>query len=88
MRLTNLRDHLAWLLNQFGSWRLLGSAVGIDHSYLFRLYRGESEPSDETCRKLGLRAHTIYEIVNETPVPDFEPQRGKPGGGAIHRIRG
>lgn len=43
------------LVNVYGSLRLLGNALNIDHAYLHRLQKGQKQnPSKSVLRKLGL----------------------------------
>jgi transposase-like protein len=56
-----LSDHVNGLVRDHGSIRSAAKAVGIHHSYLFRMLTGEkTHPSDLTLNKLGLLSTPLY----------------------------
>lgn len=56
-----LRFHAQSLIAQYGSVRKAGDALGIDHTYLYRIAAGEKEwPSDEVLLRMGLERVVTY----------------------------
>jgi len=56
-----LRFHCQDLIAEYGSVRKAADALGIEHTYLYRLAAGEKDsPSDDTLLKLGLERVTSY----------------------------
>ncbi len=51
----NLKRRLTMLINEHGSMRAAASAMKIDPSYFYRLFKGEKkQPSESALKKLGL----------------------------------
>lgn len=60
-RKIDLASHVKKLAARYGSFRELGLALGLDHTYLFRLARCEkTAPSDATLAALGLERVEYY----------------------------
>lgn len=56
-----LRLHAQDLIAQYGSVRKAGDALGIDHTYLYRIAAGEKEwPSDDVLLRMGLERVVTY----------------------------
>jgi len=49
-----LSDHISALVKQYGSFRAAGQALEINHVHLWRLYKGQKNPSEEALAKLGI----------------------------------
>lgn len=58
-----LRERIAQLVEQHGSYRAAGYALGIEHAHLWRMAKGEKEPSAATARKLGLSKVVSYKAI-------------------------
>ena len=57
----SLSERIDQLCIQHGSLRAAARVIGIDHTYLFRLYTGSKrEPSPKVLKKLGLRRVVTY----------------------------
>lgn len=57
-----LSERICELLRAHGSLREVGCLLGIDYTYLYRMFSGEKlNPSEETLNKLGLRKIVSYE---------------------------
>lgn len=63
MKPVNLQQHVMAMAKQYGSFRELGRAVGLDHTYLFRLARSEkANPSARTLDALGLERIVAFKL--------------------------
>lgn len=51
---------IAELLEIHGTYRAAGKAIGVSHSYLYRVHSGEKEAGDGLLAKLGLRKEVRY----------------------------
>lgn len=62
------------LLQEYGNFKTMGEALGVDPSYLGKLHRKKAtNPSDEILLALGLkRKHTYHRIKFKTPKPKGE----------------
>ena len=58
---TNLSLHITELEKKYGGLRRTARLLSIDPAYLWRLKKGQKNPSEFTLRKLGLRRRVIYE---------------------------
>lgn len=58
-----LRERILELVERHGSYRAAGYALGIEHSHLWRMARGEKEPTAATARKLGLIKAVSYKSI-------------------------
>lgn len=56
-----LAEHCRKLIVKHGSARKAAEAIGLNHSYLWRLAKGEkSEPTPDVLEKLGLERVVSY----------------------------
>lgn len=63
---TSMRDHIARLVKKYGSMRNVADKIGMDHSYLYRLYAGDkNNPSTASLKRLGLERQNSYRVVRE-----------------------
>lgn len=63
----NLKERINELTLEHGSLRAVSQEIGIDVGYLSRLYVGtKSNPSNDTCKRLGLKKRMIIEYTRLT----------------------
>lgn len=55
-----LLERVTELVDEHGSYRAAADALGTDHAYLWRIQRGDKEPSDEMLGRMGLKKHVHY----------------------------
>jgi hypothetical protein len=62
--MTLLQERIAELADRHGSIRAAARVLMVDHTYLYRLYKGEKDdPGPELLRKLKLRRVVSFESV-------------------------
>lgn len=61
-----LQKRIDELIDQHGGLRKAARAIGVDHVYLWRLYRGtKNNPSNDILQKLNLKRITSIEACTE-----------------------
>jgi len=55
-----LQRTIANLIQKHGSYRRAAKVIGIDHTYLHKLFHGIKTPSDEVLSKFGLVSVVVY----------------------------
>ena len=58
--MNTLAERVDELIEQHGSIRKAARALEVDHAHLFRIKKGEKQPSDDLLRRMGLRRHVYY----------------------------
>ena len=70
-KLMMIQDAVSMVVEAHGGVRAAERATGVDKSFISRVMSGKKvAPSDETLRRLGLRAVPLYEVLtmrNEMP---------------------
>jgi hypothetical protein len=64
-----IKDRIDALVARHGSLRAVGRVLGIDHTHLHRVRKGEKVPSQVMAKKLGLRKNVAvtYELIKVNP---------------------
>jgi hypothetical protein len=63
--MTRIQRAVAALKKQHGTWRAAALAAGIDHVYLYRLYKGtKTNPETAVLAKLGIEKRVTYRRVS------------------------
>jgi hypothetical protein len=62
------------------SWRQFGEHLGMEHSYLWQVFKGNKPFSDRLLEKLGLRI--VYERISAEPARNAGTNRKRPANGA------
>jgi hypothetical protein len=75
MQVWSVKERVAELLAEHGSYRAAADATKVDHAYLSRLLKGEkAHPSDTTLRKLGLIPQPYYRrSIRRQTAPKDQP---------------
>lgn len=77
--LTTLDAAVAAVVARHGGVRAAARATGVDKSFVSRLMRGhKTAPSDETLRRLGLRAVPLYEHLRDDSIANPEEKHEHP----------
>lgn len=59
-RYTTPQERIAELVKTHGSYRALAKYLGITHTYLYRVAKGQDPGSDHLLSLIGLEKHVIY----------------------------
>ena len=60
-----LAERVDELIAQHGSIRKAARVLEVDHAHLFRVKKGEKQPSDDLLRRMGLTRHVHYTRLGE-----------------------
>lgn len=62
-RYTTPQKRISELVKTHGSYRKLAKYLNVDHSYLYRVAKGEKRAGDELLSLIGLERHVVYTIT-------------------------